>query len=387
MSRAAHDDPRIDAAIQETWITHPYYSAAIGRLRIVADRAVPTMATSKYWVTHYNPDTLDEWTVQETAAVLVHELEHLLRDHDGRCRDRDPKGWNIAADAEINQRLAGLPSNAVYPETLGMPRGMTAEVYYGASGQGGKSGASGKGSGDGAGQCGSSAGGPVQPHEAGDAARPGPGAVDRGKAARQEAASQIMYGAGTADAADLRDWAERELGIDRASWYSALASAVGHVMAPYGAPTRWKWPGRRDMRDVGGAMLPRWTGERPSCAVVIDTSSSISPMDLDMAKAAGHYIGRMADVVYYGCNTYPTRYGATLPDRIRGGGGTDMRAGIEIAIAEGARAVVVITDCETPWPQEPGRVPVIIGANPSSRWHVRTVPDWMTVLPIMADES
>ena len=412
MSNHNHADPLIRDAISTVWQTHPYYASAIDKLRIVADRNVPTMATSAAWVTHYNPDTLRSWTPSERAAVLVHELEHLLRRHSERCGDRDPKSWNIAGDAEINQRLPGLPEGAVYPSTLGMPNGQTAEVYYAASrmGQSQPKSGDGDGSGDGQGsggagqpgdgpQCGSAAGGPMQSHEAGDAANPGAGAGDDGKETRKEAAQNILQSGvmpGTAAGAELRDWAERELGINRSAWYAALASAVGHTMAPFGAPTRWVWPGRRDMRDMGGAMVPRWTGERPSCAVVIDTSSSITPFDLEMAAAAGHFIGRMADAVYYSCDTHPVRLGSTLPERLPGGGGTDLRRGIEMAINEGARAVVVITDCMTPWPDAPTSVPVIIGANPMAskmvlpvdgQYHGWNPPEWMTVLPVSDSED
>ncbi len=98
-----HVDPLIDEAIAATFRTHPYYAQAVRKLRIVADESVPTMATSAQWVTHYNPATVAGWTPAERAAVLVHELEHLLRDHHGRCGDRDPQGFNVAGDAEINQ--------------------------------------------------------------------------------------------------------------------------------------------------------------------------------------------------------------------------------------------------------------------------------------------
>lgn len=406
-----NDTMLIDAAVRVIWNRWPYYANAIGSLRIVADPNVPTMATSADWVTHYNPATVAKWTATETAAVLVHELEHLLRRHYDRCGDRDPARFNIAGDAEINQRLTGLPDGAVYPETLGLPRGRTAEVYYGASeaqpqdGDDSGDGQPGDGSGNGSGEsgdgppakCGSAAGGPTQAHEAGDADDPGPGAADNGKAARADAARSIMGSGhlpGTEARSEMREWAERELGIDRSAWYSALSAAVGHVMAPYGAPTRWTWPGRRDMRDMGGAMVPRWTGERPSCAVIIDTSNSIMPFDLEMAAAAGHFIGRMADVTFYACDTWAYRLGNTIPEHLPGGGGTDLRVGIAMAIAEGARAVVVITDCFTPWPTEYTGVPLIIGANPVSapiigpvpdprftRW---TPPEWATVLPVVS---
>jgi hypothetical protein len=394
-------DPRINAAIERTFETHPYYATAVTRLRITPDANVPTMATSAEWVTHYNPATVAGWTRDETAAVIVHELEHLLRDHNGRCGDRDHGQWNVTADAEINQRLPGLPAGAVYPSTLSLPERLTAETMYALNGgkrgepepepgAGDGDGGSGEGSGDGAGapgdgpDCGSAAGGATRPWEANDERQPGAGAANGGDDARKDVARSIMGGAaaGTADADELREWAETELGIDRAGWYRALAAAVGHTMAPFGAPTRWVWPGRRDIRDMGGAMVPRWTGERPSCAVVIDTSGSITQLDIEMAVAAAHYIGRMADIRVYGCNTQVVDYGTTVPERIRGGGGTNMGVGIGRAIADGAKAVVVITDCETPWPENAG-VAVIIGANASASTY--GVPDWMTVLPIMAE--
>jgi predicted metal-dependent peptidase len=199
------------------------------------------------------------------------------------------------------------------------------------------------------------------------------------------------------EGSDLRNWAESEIGIDRAAWYTALASVIGNSVAAQGAPTRWTWPGRRDARDMGGAMVPRWTGERPRVAVVIDTSGSITQYDLDMARAAGHYIGQVADPTYYGCSTRATLYGPTMPEHIKGGGGTSMPNGIRTAIADGAHAVIVITDCQTDWDITDVGVPVIIGANLGARAIIAAGPDgggwlsqwyppqWMTVLPVTAD--
>lgn len=397
-----HDDPAMDAAIQSTHRTHPYYASAIGRLRIIADPSVPTMATSDQWVTHYNPAILAEWSVSEAGAVLVHELEHLLRDHAGRCEDRDHAAWNIAGDAEINARLTGLPEGAVYPETLGMPRGRSAEVYYSATGAGRKPKSTtgdGDGSGDGDGQpggpgapakCGSAAGGGTQDHERGDAARPGSGVANGGDDARQEVAESILGGEypGTGEGTDLRQWAEAQIGIDRNAWMTALASVTGRSVASYGAPTRWRWPGRRDPSDMGGAMVPRWVGERPSVAVIIDTSSSIAPADLDIARVAATFLSRHADATFYGCSTRAVRYGPAIPDGLTGGGGTDLRRGIEMAIADGHKAIVIVTDCGTPWPSEWPGVPVIIGANigargildnPNSPYYP---PQWTIVVPI-----
>jgi len=376
----------------------PYYYHSLSRLRIVASGKVPTMATSADWVTYYNPERLaKDWTLAQAAAVLTHELGHLLRRHSERCGDRDHKRFNIAGDAEINQHVKGLPDGAVYPSSLGMPNGLTAEMYYGATNDNGNQDGSGDSqpgdgpAGDGAPDCGSAADGIARDYEGG---MPGLSQGEQDDAIKATAQDILTgRGMGKADAEALREWAETALHIDRAQWYSALAAAVGTTLSTIGAPTRWRWPGRRDIADMGGAMLPRWTAERPSCAVIIDTSSSISPTDLDMAVAAGHFIGRMADVTYYGCNTRPTKYGASLPPGLHGGGGTDLRNGITAAVEDGARAIVLITDCFTMWPAEPLRIPLIVGGTPGAGSGMSAqngrdgspyqVPEWAVYIPIV----
>ena len=79
-----------------------------------------------------------------------------------------------------------------------------------------------------------------------------------------------------------------------------------------------------------------------------------------------------------------------MPSALVGGGGTDMMAGIRMAIREGAKAVVVITDCQTSWGWEPLAVPVIVGANPGAAWIIERgpgggyyPPEWMTVIPVV----
>jgi hypothetical protein len=427
------DVATIYEAVNAAQRSHPYYRTGIDSLRLQEDRAVPTMATSAQWVTHYNPDTLATWTAEQAGAVLVHELEHLLRGHHERCGDRDPGAFNRSGDIEINQRLANLPDGALYPETINAPRGLSAETYYsiengarkapepepgdGAQGDDSQPGA-GSGSGEGSegegsegegspqpsqpsqpgtASCGSAAGGPTQPHEQGDAARPGAGAEDDGKAVRKSVAESILGGLapGTADADDLREWAEGELSIDRSAWYSALATAIGKALAPHGAPTRWTWPGRRDERDMGGAVLPRWTGTRPECAVIIDTSISIDPADLDLARAAALFLSRAADCNFYTCNTQPTALGKSLPDVLHGNGGTNLSVGIARAIADGAKCIVVVTDCGTYWHDDEYRgVPVIVAANrgatgilngdKDARWYPA---DWMTIIPLVTPEG
>jgi len=70
--------------------------------------------------------------------------------------------------------------------------------------------------------------------------------------------------------------------------------------------------------------------------------------------------------------------------RLKGGGGTDMGAGIEAALALRPRphVVVVITDGDTPWPSERPRGLEHGFVVLSQEWRQKDVPEWMTSLVI-----
>ena len=71
---------------------------------------------------------------------------------------------------------------------------------------------------------------------------------------------------------------------------------------------------------------------------------------------------------------------------LTGGGGTDMRQGIQAALADEPRphVVVVLTDAVTPWPETAPDVPVIIGLLGNRR--MAELPEWGTVIPIVASQ-
>ena len=129
----------------------PYLSAAMWSLVPVAKppELVPTMAVDQYWRLYYNPEQLVKWSVEETAGVIVHEVNHCLRDHADRAKElgvvRVP--WQFGTDAEINDDLVAegvtlpgkpaviLPDGTatpgyILPKTFGLPDGLTAEEYY-----------------------------------------------------------------------------------------------------------------------------------------------------------------------------------------------------------------------------------------------------------------
>lgn len=120
----------------------PYFRAGI--LQIVP-REVPdlgTFAATKNWIMLWDPAKAVEWGIDGTAAVIVHELWHLVRDHFGRFSapliNQDLA--NIAGDLSINPGVEEmgfkLPASSdgkqtgLFPSKLGLPDHLTAEQYY-----------------------------------------------------------------------------------------------------------------------------------------------------------------------------------------------------------------------------------------------------------------
>jgi len=129
------------------WITlnRPYYTSALWGLRVVYTDTVPTAGVDQYGRLYVSPAFIDTiWTnapnetdaTAQLAAVLIHELHHVLRDHPTRRTSIDarPDLWNLAADAEINDDLQRdgllLPSNGIFPKTIDAPENEIAEAYY-----------------------------------------------------------------------------------------------------------------------------------------------------------------------------------------------------------------------------------------------------------------
>src|SRR5262245_44068730 len=114
-----------------------YFAPALFNLIPVKTDLLASMAVDAYWRLYYNESWLATHTVDENAAALIHEVGHLLRDHEARRKAaaaRDARLWNTAADCEINDDLAAeglpLPGDPPQPGKYGLPTGETAELYY-----------------------------------------------------------------------------------------------------------------------------------------------------------------------------------------------------------------------------------------------------------------
>ena len=123
---------RVRAAHQRS-----YFAPALFNLVPVETTLIGSMAVDVHWRLYYNPQWLAAHSVEENATLLIHEVGHLLRDHEGRKKAagaRDHRRWNTAGDCEINDDLHAeglpLPGNPPLPAAYGLESGNTAEIYY-----------------------------------------------------------------------------------------------------------------------------------------------------------------------------------------------------------------------------------------------------------------
>jgi predicted metal-dependent peptidase len=387
--------------------TMPYFMHALFAAAPVAAPGLDTFAVDRHWRLYMDPSLLvgeRAWPPHVAGAVLLHEVGHLLRDHAGRA-DALPQPyrhlpWNLAGDAEINDDLlaAGvpLPEGVITPAVLGRDDGGLAEDYYAALVPPGsdRDAVTGADADDGHG-CGSGAGCPAVPGElAGDdgttAGGIGPAEGDfvRRRVAQDVTAHSQARGRGSVPAG-LDRWASGVLAPPTVPWDRVLRAAVRRAVADQAGRVDYTYQ-RPSRRPVPGIVKPAMRGPSVVVTLVVDTSGSMGQGDLDAAMAEVRGVLRASGVARDQVRVLSCDAAAATAQRVRsvsavrlaGGGGTDMRVGI--AAAESARpaphVVVVLTDGDTPWPDEPTRsrlVCAVISADEPTG-----TPPWATTVHI-----
>ncbi len=353
--------------------------------------------------------------VAKLAFGCVHLTCHFLRDHVDRCGNRYRSLWHLACDLEINDWTPpGLarPDEwwLIEPKKLELPAGRTAEWYYEqflrmlerARHSASKRTA---GSRRGRWPFGSEHSRPEAVDQklqerlfdrfglpetardingaplSADGIAAHLGAVTAGQASTeksgahelQQIAAQIQAtvardilehkARGTLPRGALR-WAEQQC-KPMVRWQERLRRAVRGKLA-LGSEARIDYCYARPHRKSAAYepfVLPRLAGKLvPRVACVVDTSGSISQQELGQAVAelgallvqvAGPIVVIPCDAVAYEPIVVRSRREvASLRRRLRGGGGTDMRAGLQAALQlhPPPTLVVVLTDGFTPLP-------------------------------------
>ena len=340
-------------AIKQAQEEYPYYSRGFQALTFVPDERVPTMGVDKYWRVYYNPTWCTK-NVHTLYNVVRHELEHLLRDHAGRRGVRGPELWNVACDMEINDELSPLPLGACLPDSINEPDHKTAEYYYSKI----PPEQSGEGSGDegeGSGVTGKPSSWELSPED-GDTP-----AVQQGEGETlKDAIADDIKSHASKDPGSVPGgiviWAKaRAKGkLPKIRWQNIVARRIREIVRgrqdfSYGMLSRRQNYGDR-------VMLPSPVAGLPSCALVVDTSGSMSEL-ADWIAGCTNDVLRMfrnnAMLVDCDADVHQSRklkHWRQITTSL-GGGGTDMRAGIEYAQERlKSDVILVLTDGYTPWP-------------------------------------
>ena len=377
-----------------------YFAPALFNLVPVQTEAIASMAVDAHWRLYYNDAWLATHTVEENAAVLIHEVSHLLRQHDGRKQAAAVTNitlWNTATDCEINDDLLAeglpLPDNPPQPGAYGLKTGENAETYYRlllqpASGgaQSGKATDGGKGPAASARDCGSGAHGERRPWELPENdGSPGSAAgVDHVKAelVRRECAQRVLDRSGDAGDVPLgwRLWARTVL-TPKVDYMATIRHTVRKALrdSTLGRYDRtYRRPHRRQAC-YGEFIMPSFHQPRPRPGFLIDTSASMQ--DTQLARAVAELggltrqLGYTTEVVVACCDTVVhdvRKVFSTAQLELYGGGGTDLTTGLNWFIDRNAvDLLVVVSDCHTAWPDETPPFPVItirVGDGPPPPW-------------------
>ncbi len=402
----------LQAARTRLSILRPYVATALWNLHLVETTRLPTMAVDQYWRLYYNPKFVEKISVEELAAVLYHEVWHLLRAHNVRAKNYDsyltvPYGkWGQASDLEINDDIVDvehlpLPDGCLLPRLMtpkAMPNGKTAEEYMtllpepevitiqvGTGGKGKKDNDEVPANGN----CGSGADGQKRDYESGTPSQANPG-IQQAEAEiiRLDVAQKIVEHAskmaGTMAGNALRwakklikpevDW-RREL---NAVLRSSVAEARGFTDFSFRRPSR-----RQPFPDI---KLPSMVSPVPKVAIQTDTSGSVSDkmLGIGLAEVDGilKAIGLKDTVTHFSVDMAVggvKKISRASQIEFEGGGGTDMGVGIEFAktLRPKIDILVVLTDGYTPWPETAPafRTVVVLLADGSS-------PDWAKTIRI-----
>ena len=364
----------------------PYLNAALWAVRFVESEDMPqeTLGIDKWWRVYWHPKAVEKWSVEELSAVLYHEVGHPTRGHAERAELQgvdvgSAMVWNVAADCEINDGMPEglvLPADCVHPKQFAFPEGLLAEEYWDRLFSEGKVKTVCIG-------CGSGADGQEHGWELGngdgeDGNSSGLSKME-GDLVRKMVAEDVRkhVGRGTVPADWVR-WADGILLPAKVPWQRELMGEVKKVMFDVAGMADFSYrkvSRRQEVADLSKVILPTLRQPMPHVCVVVDTSGSMGSGELEAALAEVQGILQvvMHEVVVLAVDaavhTTQKVFKASQAQLI-GGGGTDMRVGLERASELRPDVCVCITDGYTPWPQKmPMRlIVVLVGGGNGPDW-------------------
>jgi predicted metal-dependent peptidase len=334
-------------------LQHVFWAGIIIPTPMIEDESIPTAMTDMVSVT-YNPKFINSLTTEVVLFVLVHEAMHIMLKHGLRRGHRDPTGWNVACDFAINIQLRDW-GFTLWDQCLVDPkyRGMSAEQIYDSFPT--RGGGGGNLPGDGQGGFGGDLQEPAQMDPESKAK------VEREINGKITTAHTIARMAGKMPA-DL-DRMLKDFLNPVVPWFDELQMLLTRVCYD---EENWN---RRNRRVTSYYLPSRYNVKAGEIVVIADTSGSMGQKDLD--RAAGEINGvknlinperiRVVWADAKACNHMDVvEDGEDLILHPKGGGGTDMRLPMKFVEQFDPRVVIMLTDCETPWPKSEPDYPLIV---------------------------
>ncbi|MFZ8829792.1 MAG: DUF2201 family putative metallopeptidase [Armatimonadota bacterium] len=375
---------RAYAAEQLPWFAPALYAAPL----VLTDSCPSVAAVDEGMRIYFNPECVRQLLAQagttqralrQLAFLWVHEICHVLRRHAERAKEKgaEPIRWNIAADLEINDaQWQGLEIPEAFPpllpKQLGLRKGKLAEFYYDALE---KEVCSTSGEWEGVSDEGSGVHGQKRWWElpADDKRAPARSESDK-ELIRREVAEELRQRKSWGDIpAGWKRWAEEVLN-PKVNWRELLKRKVrGALTIGTGQRIDYSFARPHRRAEVYDPVLPpSLQGDfLPRIACVVDTSGSMSKRKLAQALAEVRKVLETfrLPITVIPCDAVPYEPIQVFTSsqaqrlRLRGGGGTNMIAGIEAALKLRPipDVVIVLTDGDTPFPPKRYKVPVLFG--------------------------
>ncbi len=419
---------RVYAAQEMTW-----FAPALLAARLVLSDKCPLAAIDDGMRVYFNvrriQDILDheklfEKSLPQLAWIWVHEIAHALRLHGQRAREKEvrPDLWNIATDLEINDAQWGkLLAPMLFPPLLSerfkLPEGKLAEFYYDQlimqEPEGGRQ-EERKGI--------SESTHYASRREASEGAPTKSSVMDEGSGVhgkrrswelpdecgqtsalsdleqelkRREVAENIANS--HKDQGDIplgwKRWAEKIL-APKVDWRERLKHRLrGAIVMGTGQRVDYSFHRTHRRSDAFAPFLPpSLTGDFiPHVICIVDTSGSIRENELCQALAEVRSVLECLriPIIVIPCDQVPydpikvfTQSDfLRLYKNMRGGGGTNMVAGIEAALRLRPLpdTVIVLTDGYTNYPPRRYKIPVIFGiftSKTETGFRQPTMPPW-----------
>ena len=384
-------ETKLSAACTRLILDRPFIGALVLRLPMKAadPKWCATIGTDARHF-YYNPEYIDSLTLEQTQFALAHEAMHCALSHFARREHRVQHRWDIACDLAINPILIkegmtpvpgalynigyeGMMAEEIYPLVKDNDEEQTHDQHLYSDEQSSSS-----------------------PSQGGQGSQPDDrdsDSDDAGGGGIGEEGDETTTGApqplSDAEKEQLSvQWRQRLAGAAQQAMQAgklggSLRRLVDHLLQPQlpwrmllarymTASSRDDYSYMRPSRREGEAIFPSLRSAQTDILVVLDTSGSIRKTEMqEFVSEIDAIKGQVrARITLHACDAALSDAGPwiyepweefSLPDTIRGGGGTRFTPVFEWAEAQGSAPdlLVYFTDAEGEFPKMEPRFPVI----------------------------